>query len=59
MSQSEWNPATWIAPGFLDASRFQKLLQFKLGGWQHPVPDLLAHRVVEHLDVIETFSRVL
>jgi hypothetical protein len=58
MSQSEWNPATWIAPGFLDASRFQNLLQLKLSG-QHPVPDLLAHRVVEHLDVIETFSRVL
>ena len=37
----------------LDAFRFQTLLPFELDGRQHPVPDLLANRVVEHLDIIE------
>lgn len=40
-------------PSFLDAFRVQKLLPFELDGRQHPVSDLLAHRVVEHLDVLE------
>jgi len=40
-------------PSFLDAFRFQNPQPFELDGRQHPVPDLLARRVVEDLDVIE------
>jgi hypothetical protein len=29
------------------------MLPFELDGRQHPVPDLLTHRIIEHLDVIE------
>ena len=35
---------------FLDALSYQSLLSFKLDGRQHPVPDMLTDRVVEHLD---------
>ena len=42
-----------IAFNFLDALSHQRLLPFELDGRQHPVPDMLADRVVEHLDVIE------
>lgn len=38
---------------FLDAFRFQELLPLVLDGRQHAFPDLLAHRVTEHFDVIE------
>ena len=31
----------------------QSLLPFEVDGRQHPVPDMLADRVVEHLDIIE------
>lgn len=42
-----------IAPSFLDAFHFHKLLSLEPGRWLKPVPDVLAHRVLEHLDVIE------
>ena len=38
---------------FLDALSYQSLLSFKLDGRQHPVPNMLTDRVVEHLDIIE------
>jgi hypothetical protein len=37
----------------VDAFRFQNPLPFERDGRQHPVPDLLSYRVVEHLDIIE------
>ena len=45
--------ATTEAPSFVDTLGLDFLLPFELDGRQHPVPDVFAFRVVEHLDVIE------
>src|SRR5690606_9540054 len=45
--------ATTEAPRFVDTLRLDFLLLLELNGRQHPVPDVLAFRIVEHLDVIE------
>lgn len=37
----------------MDALGAHFLLSFEVDGRQHPLPDLLALRVVEHLDVVE------
>ena len=42
-----------IAPSFLDALGSRYVLPFELDGRQHPVPCMLAGRIVEHLDVVE------
>src|SRR5690606_36109342 len=45
--------ATTEAPRFVDTLRLDFLLLLELNRRQHPVPDVLAFRIVEHLDVIE------
>ena len=29
------------------------MLPFEFDGWQHPVPDVFAFRIIEHFDVVE------
>ena len=43
----------FIAPSFLDTVGLHFLLPLELDGRQHPVPDMLTFRIVEHLDVVE------
>lgn len=42
-----------MAARFLDAPCFDFLLPFELDGRQHPVSDVFAFWVAEHLDVVE------
>lgn len=45
--------ATTEAPSFVDTPGLDFLLLLELDGRQHSVSDVLAFRVVEHLDVVE------
>lgn len=40
-------------PEFVDVLELHLLLPFEVDGWKYPVPDVLANRIVNHLDVVE------